>query len=464
MERRSRRLAGEDSGVEWTKEMLKDPLVTPERPGGSTRRRPASNDAFNVLPRLEQTTNKPSELRYNSSILLKICEADGRSLPWQLLMASCTVVCLGILPLVPAALHQYCGLASTWDIRLDWSQGTLRAIASLLVHAFDITPAQLKLCGAIALAALGALWVLDMLGAQWPVSWNTQDSLCYNDMFCEPTRRGKLVGHLGNTYSNLIYLFGSLCVLTSACTSSGNPFWVADGLFGIMLLILAGCSVVWHASNARRSQYPDLWSMDCCIAYLILRFCALGLLCLLQQRQVPQPERWAAGTCALLFCALILLNARKQLAHSRGQVFDVSFTWSGRGRLCNRDMDVAKCCLFAGMPVLFMLAPILLQVWVFRGIGSALASTAATACLVVGWSTRMGERFVLDGWVPMLWVRRTRSRVLAWHHGPLKQAGEALCYGAAAAVSPTAVLHWFTGATLVLGYAHVRSIQDMVMA
>ena len=60
-----------------------------------------------------------------------------------------------------------------------------------------------------------------------------------------------------------------------------NPFLVADTIFGVMLLILASLSVIWHASNAPKSQYIDLWSMDSCIAYLIIRCACQGVLVLL---------------------------------------------------------------------------------------------------------------------------------------------------------------------------------------
>ena len=71
-------------------------------------------------------------------------------------------------------------------------------------------------------------------------------------------------------------------------------------MFGVLLLILAVLSVIWHSSNAPDSrkytnisikfldaapvacdstsdrllvitEYIDLWSMDSCIAYLIVR-------------------------------------------------------------------------------------------------------------------------------------------------------------------------------------------------
>lgn len=73
-----------------------------------------------------------------------------------------------------------------------------------------------------------------------------------------------MVRRPGNTYSNFVYFFHSLLVLISVYRDlergeTSDPFWVSDLLFGVMLLILSMLSVLWHASNAPKSQYIDLW-------------------------------------------------------------------------------------------------------------------------------------------------------------------------------------------------------------
>ena len=73
----------------------------------------------------------------------------------------------------------------------------------------------------------------------------------------------RLMNGAGNSFSNAIYFFGSLCVMQSATRSNttraaadfcshegrgfrqGNLFWAADYCFGVMLLLLAGTSFVW---------------------------------------------------------------------------------------------------------------------------------------------------------------------------------------------------------------------------
>ena len=107
------------------------------------------------------------------------------------------------------------------------------------------------------------------------MGWRTENTQCYDEMFCEPTR-ASLVRRPGNTYSNVFYLFGALAVLLSTLSADcvarrSNAFRVADAMFGAMMLILALLSVTWHASNAPKSQYVDLWAMNSCIVYLIVR-------------------------------------------------------------------------------------------------------------------------------------------------------------------------------------------------
>ena len=60
----------------------------------------------------------------------------------------------------------------------------------------------------------------------------------------------------------------------------------------------------------------------------------------------------------------------------------------------------------------------------------------------------------MDGWPPMTAIAARQKR----------QGGSALLTAAAAVVSPTAILHVFTGITLLLGYAHARTLDADVAA
>ena len=70
----------------------------------------------------------------------------------------------------------------------------------------------------------------------------------------------------------------------------------------------------------------------------------------------------------------------------------------------------------------------------------------------------MFERFVLDGYAPMNLVLRLQQRQRAASSSG--SVGSFLLTFAAATVSPTALLHWFTGVTLFVGYMHVRSMDE----
>ena len=128
-------------------------------------------------------------------------------------------------------------------------------------------------------------------------------------------------------------------------------------------------------------------------------------------------------------------------------------------------MTTSQVCLYGGMPVLYMVVPVAVQVLMIGSMGSVVASTFTIASLVVGWSVRMFERFCLDGWHPMnaiLRLRAANNQELATAKGLLPRAWYNLVAAtltfAAAVASPTAHLHFWTGITLLMGYVHARSL------
>lgn len=72
--------------------------------------------------------------------------------------------------------------------------------------------------------------------------------------------------------------------------------------------------------------------------------------------------------------------------------------------------------------------------------------------LVVGWTLRVFERFMLDGWLPINMVKPKDGENWTWWRLLL-----------AALFSPTAILHWATGITLLYGFVLVRSIDRDLM-
>jgi len=398
-----------------------------------------------------------SQFPYRQSVFRAIYEKDSASTHCKLITLLITAVLMLALPLVPSILVNVFGLRNWDSIHLNNEQPL--SMTALLQAALGLSAAEVWWSVRCTFGVFGGLMLLDLVDiVKWPRSWHTEDERCYSSMFCEPSRAGRLIKHPGNSFSNAIYFFGSLCVMQSA-TRQGNLFWAADYCFGVMLLLLAGTSFVWHASNAPKSHYPDLWAMDSCICYLIIRFVAIGiqaLLCKVFTQETANPA--AAGFCLLLYAMLSLTHARSQFCHAREGLFDAGFQLSGRTRLLRNDMDIQTTCMFFGMPVLFMILPTIVQAFIVGSVGSIVLGTVAAASLVLGWGLRMFERFVLDGWTPMNLACEIQSRAnckATWITVQFRQSGGTVL---AALVSPTAALHWFTGVTLLVGYMNVRSL------
>ena len=106
-------------------------------------------------------------------------------------------------------------------------------------------------------------------------------------------------------------------------------------------------------------------------------------------------------------------------------------------------------CLYATLPVIYLALPFGTQVFALRNSGSVVAFKWAVSTLAAGWGYRMCERFCLDGNVLMdLACKHTRDGT-----GAARTV-------AAAIVSPTAVLHWTTGLTLLFAYAGARTLEQ----
>ena len=398
------------------------------------------------------------DLPYGQSIMPVIMEQDSTPLAVQytLLWGTASVVC-GVLPFLGHLAAAGFGLDIGWDTRHAVS-ATPSGIARLAAAALGVSGSDVLLAGAVPAGALATLWMADLCDLRWPARWRAHGIQCYEEMFCEPTRqplpatgRGpRLVAHPGNTYSNFLYLFTGIMVLLAA---PGTAFWMPDAMFGAMLVLLSVFSVVWHACSGAKTHYPDLWAMESCIVYLILRACCIALLWYRGAAGWVAPVVTATVYGGLIY-AIGLFRLGPGLAHLSGPgPFDNGLLVSGRRRLLNRgrpdnrDLGTGGVCLFLGMPALYFILPTLANVLVTGTVGSLTAATIAGCSLGLGWSLRMFERFVLDGWVPM-------NAILSAAPSLWRTVG-------AAVVSPTAIFHWCTGVTLLSGYAWVRSIEHV---
>ena len=248
----------------------------------------------------------------------------------------------------------------------------------------------------------------------------------------------------GNTYSNVLYLFAGLCVLVStlgpSSAGAGTAFWLPDAIYGAVVVCLAVCSTGWHATNRPFFHYPDLFFMECAILYHIIR--------------VPCTAAASPTGCLVLYLAAIALNGKHKWGWYTAGHLDHACPFAGRYRIFhngqegNEDLGVGGICVFAMLPVLYLIIPCATQIFVLGYAGSVAAYSLAINALVVGWSYRMLEQFCLDGCVPMHLVER------------ITPAGTGATRTAmAAVVSPTCWLHLTTGATLLFAYVGGRTLE-----
>jgi hypothetical protein len=289
---------------------------------------------------------------------------------------------------------------------------------------------------------------------------------CYDEMFCEPARAGeRLVARPGNTYSNVIYLFNGILVTSSALFGSThilgppmreyNHFWASDLFFGVMMICLSGFSVLWHATNLPLAHYPDLWSMDSCIAYEIVRYVFFGLQILIFG---PKGSTDASDfstkcipvCCFIAFACVVWLIGTVKWRGYEARQLHYSCEFSGRARLVSVAQKgespqrfSSMICVFGGLPVVYAIPMFFSQVVLLGSLGSVELTTIGLSFLVLGWSYRMCEKFLLDNSIFM-------EMALSMPKSTLRTVVTAL-------VSPTAVLHWSTGFTLLFGYLNIMS-------
>ena len=363
-------------------------------------------------------------------------------------------------------------LDDKWDKRHGFAPGGSIPL-DLIAVSLGISTATVSTLCCLSYGLFGLLMAADFLLGwttnpsnkpkntyPWPASWKTNNTVCYHDMFSEPSRLGCVLRRPGNTLSNVNYLLSSLCVLASIGEGTPSAFWIADGLFVIMLLLLAVFSTIWHASNAPWSQYDDIWSMDCCILYLLIRHCCMGGCKILMTHGITESEKAkdVAGSVCLLVYTILVIGLGKLYGKLRSQGYlHNTCPFSGRARLLGkgnlwgqgqRDCFVSTICEFAILPVIYTGIPTLIQVFLLDSVGSVTAANCVVRTLAIGWTYRLCDRWVLDGCYFMTMF------------SPLSGKPKWLCSVGAAIFSPTAVLHFVTGVTLLAGYAHCRSVEE----
>lgn len=378
----------------------------------------------------------------------------------------------------------FLGLDTSWDEAkgFDSTHNSLTWLPVLLEQCLGLSQSVIYKIFYVTLASYLAFIVADQIlpcpdpslkaddknrrGYPWPASWRADNYVCYHDMFAEPIRLGSLIRRPSNALSNVTFFFTGLLIMQSAIfpsvnnsNNTPNIFWLSDAMFGIMVFILSIASTLWHASNAPWTQYVDLWSMDGSIFYLNTRSACFGGMLVCNKYTTMSQESaqtWASGICVLLYSIIILILGRVQWKLFQDGCMHGKCPISGRARLAgtsdvfgagHKDLYVgADFCLFGILPVFLMIIPLAVETFLLGSVGSVEASKLTAHTLVVGWSYRLTERWVLDCNPIMNWCNEDPTM--------LKRTVALL-------LSPTGVLHATTGITILVAYAHARSTDDV---
>jgi hypothetical protein len=345
----------------------------------------------------------------------------------------------------------------------------------------------------------------------YPKSWDTSNEQCYNDMFIEPKRNKRLIKRFGNTISNVTYLITSLLILCSSYLSlislsptttsitmtpttpilNNNIFVYSDLLFGILIFILSISSTMWHACNAPFIHYFDLWSMDNSIIYLFLRNFGLLLLksfsSLSPQQHIITPDI----ILMILYLTIIIIsgyNYYYKILYKQNKYLHGRCLFSVHARLSSSSPDgkgksdvwtkghypirINEICVFASIPALHVVISgiFMIKTATTMTVGSIYAGTITQTTLIIGWSYRMFEKWALNGspitsCTTTTTTTTTRNSII---NGIDNDDTATYAYTTvlwmriilSAILSPTAILHWMTGITLLSGYIHSRSVEQ----
>jgi len=410
--------------------------------------------------------NPNLKLPYGKSIFPEIAGRSTMAWPAQVaFLLLSLVIGVIIVPVLPILVGAVFHLHNGWDEERGITLGNL---PKLLRESLQLSSSEILWISEVSLSAYVILFIVD----RWFEFPESPYSPCYEDMFSEPSRGGithvkgatsrkksVLVSRPGNTYTNIFYLFGGLCITISSLRSAYN---VPDFLFGITLLFLTIMSTIWHSRHIVWVQYLDLWSMEACIAYLIIRFVCMGVFIPINSLQVLNEGYCIFFTsllCAATYIYFMIVTGFSMWRQYKKGTLDIICTFSGRRQLISKEKNVRRnitivkdVCPYYMVPFMYLIIPALVQVLV-GSVGSLLAGLIASTSLAAGWSLRSFERFCLDGWVPMIFVK---SRIGKTDRGHWTLA--------AGLVSPTAIFHICTGVTLLFAYMQTRSVEQVMLS
>lgn len=420
---------------------------------------------------------------YWTCVYNHLSRQDPTPLPMQRVFL-CLVVISYLPVLFPLTVGHFIGLDESY---FDFDEIYGSDFLKLMIATTGLSPLQLYACFSLTAAFYATIVWADITATErpfrWPSQWETDNNACYDDMFCEPSRKNRLIRRPGNTLSNFFYLLSAMVTLASSYSRAFSSeekasFVLSDALFGVMLLILSISSTIWHACNAMWSHGIDLWSMEAVIIYLPIRMMSLAAFVILCKHSWDpiMASSMASAICMLIYLAHILSNGTRWKKKHNQKFWHDHCPFAVRNRLPNSpyvqmkvDGTINKLSpgpialyevyLFALMPVSHNIPSWIMVKKVYGYFGSICLTRILNVSLSVGWIYRMSERWAFDACRHIKFFGEKMELA--------EQKGERLKSFAwltlAAVLSPTAALHYLTGITLIAAFCHARSIEIIML-
>eukprot|EP00985_Skeletonema_marinoi_P021989 scaffold13760_cov73-Skeletonema_marinoi.AAC.1 len=153
---------------------------------------------------------------YWTCVYDELSRQDPIPLPLQRLFLC--LVAIAYLPIMfPLTVGHFVGLDDSY---FEFDEEHTFNFLTLMSVTTGLSPLQLYVCVSLTAAFFATLVWADITAIErpfrWPKVWETENNACYDDMFCEPSRKDRLIRRPGNTLSNFFYLFSAMVVLTSS--------------------------------------------------------------------------------------------------------------------------------------------------------------------------------------------------------------------------------------------------------
>ena len=231
-----------------------------------------------------------------------------------------------------------------------------------------------------------------------------------------------------------------------------------------------------RALLAVMSHTVDLWSMEAVIIYLTIRISALAVYVFISKLTDGTLIASFVSTtlCLVAFILHIYDNALRWHGKHTSRLWQDFCPFAVRNRLPNSILVVSKpdesrqklspmwlseVYIFALLPVLSNSLNWILIKTTFHTVGSLVLVQILNRSLVFAWTYRLIERWGIDGCLPVLYCQKK-----------IKESNNSgnnllaiLWTAAAALLSPTSVLHFWTGVTLIAAFCHSRTVEIFIL-